>query len=230
MTTPAPLGPIAAGTNRFRPGPKAAAARRAWTAEGPVLFDSAEIYGLGRSERALAGEALVATKIMPHPWRRPGGLADALTASLARLEASTVRLCLLHFPTRWRDNSGWVRALAAEVHTGRAQGIGVSNHDLGQLREAWRVANEEGVPLEVVQDEYHLDKRGVEAEILPFCQEHGITFQAFRPLDGGRLPSSEALPFLLERRVQPVVGTLNPDHVREALGYSKQLARVSPTI
>ena len=226
-----PLGRLAAGTNRYRPAPAAAAVRAAWTEAGPVLFDTAEVYGLGRSERALAGEALVATKVMPHPWRRSGGLGDALGGSLKRLRATSVRLCLLHFPVKRRDNSAWIRALAQQVHVGRAEGIGVSNHDIGRLREAWRVAREEGVALEVVQDEYHLDNRDVEREILPFCREHGVLFQAFRPLDGGRLPVAEALPFLLAQAgVQPIVGTTRPEHARAALAYSRQAASRSPTI
>ncbi len=199
------------------------AVRAAWTEGGPVLFDTAEVYGLGRSERALAGEPLVATKVMPHPWRRPSSVADALDASLARLQASSVRLCLLHFPVEVRDNSAWIRELAALVHSGRAEGIGVSNHDLGQLREAWRVAGEEGVTIEVVQAEYNSGQRSVEAEILPFCREHGVLFQASRPLDGGRLDARESIGWLLERGVQPIVGTLDPEHARAALAWAADL-------
>lgn len=203
--------------------------RQAWTAEGPILFDTSEVYGLGASERALRGASCVATKVMPHPWRRPRQLLDALDASLERLGADRVRLCLLHFPVRLRDNSSWIRALCQAVHSGRAEGIGISNHDLGQAREAWRVAREEGVPLEVLQDEYHLDARDAERELLPFCRDKGLTFQAFRPLDGGRLPPVEALSFLLEQPgVQPIVGTLSPQHAREALALLGPHDRATP--
>ncbi|NEQ26335.1 MAG: aldo/keto reductase, partial [Microcoleus sp. SIO2G3] len=73
---------------------------------GITLFDTAEIYGLGESEKLLAQfmkernqPVQIATKYFPFPWRFIGGaVADALSASLKRLQLPSVTLYQVHMP------------------------------------------------------------------------------------------------------------------------------------
>ncbi len=164
---------------------------------GLTFFDTAEVYGNGRSERLLGrfagareGTPLqVATKFFPYPWRwRPRALRRALQGSLRRLGMQQVALYQIHWPFPPRAIDVWVRALGEVVQEGLALAAGVSNYDLSQTKRAQAILEDMGIPLASNQVAYSLLQRQPERNgLLAYCQEQGITLIAYSPLGMGLL-------------------------------------------
>ena len=168
---------------------------------GINFFDTAEIYGKGRSERLL-GEYLhepggpprltplvVATKFMPFPWRlRKGALRSALAASLARLGLERVDLYQIHWPFPPIPIETWAGALADAVEAGLTRAVGVSNYSPAQMSRAHAALSRRGVPLASNQVEYNLLNRRAERNgLAKLCQELGVALIAYSPLGRGLL-------------------------------------------
>ncbi|MBW4470364.1 MAG: aldo/keto reductase [Stenomitos rutilans HA7619-LM2] len=164
---------------------------------GLSFFDTAEVYGLGESERLL-GQFMqqtdkpvqIATKFFPLPWRfNAQSVSDALTASLERLQVSQVALYQVHQPFDFLLGKRiLMNALADEVQQGRIATVGVSNYSAEQMRQAHRYLAARGVPLAVNQVRYSLLTRHIESNgILDTARELGITILAYSPLAQGLL-------------------------------------------
>ena len=165
-------------------------------AAGINFFDSAEIYGQGRSERFLGrfigtngSRPLVATKFMPFPWRLgKGALVAALHNSLARLGLAQVDLYQIHWPMPPVPIETWADALADAVAAGLTKAVGVSNYNADQTRRAHAVLARRGVPLASNQVEYSLLHRDLERNgLLYTCQDLGVALIAYSPLAKGML-------------------------------------------
>ncbi len=158
---------------------------------GVNLFDTAEIYGGGRSE-GLLGEALkgrrdevfIATKVLP--WKATKrGVERAADASLRRLGTDVIDLYQLHFPSPMLPIGRNLRAMERLVRKGKVRYLGVSNvgaRGLSRAREALRSE-------EIVSDQvqYSLLRRKPERNLLPYAQKEGITLIAYSPLAQGLL-------------------------------------------
>jgi aryl-alcohol dehydrogenase-like predicted oxidoreductase len=165
--------------------------------KGITFLDTAEVYGLGKSEQLLGkfiketdATTQIATKYMPLPWRfRKEDVADAVTASLKRLKMSSIDLYQVHFPApSFLSQSGLMNALADEVEQGRIKAVGVSNYNAEQLREAHQLLARRGVPLAVNQMRYSLITREIETNgVLAAARELGVTILAYSPLAQGLL-------------------------------------------
>ena len=165
--------------------------------KGITFLDTAEVYGLGKSEELIGkfiketnATTQIATKYMPLPWRfRAEDVADAVTASLKRLNMPSVDLYQVHFPfPSFLSQEGLMNALADEVQQGRIKAVGVSNYSAEQLREAHRVLARRGVPLAVNQVRYSLITREIETNgVLAAARELGVTILAYSPLAQGLL-------------------------------------------
>jgi aryl-alcohol dehydrogenase-like predicted oxidoreductase len=164
---------------------------------GVTFFDTAEIYGMGKSEEFL-GQFLqktqqpvqIATKFGPLPWRFTGqSVSDALTESLKRLQLERVALYQVHWPFAFfLSQQTLMNALADEVKRGRIGAVGVSNYSADQMREAHQILAARGVPLAVNQVRYSLLTRQVESKgILVTARELGVTILAYSPLAQGLL-------------------------------------------
>ncbi len=165
-------------------------------AAGIRLFDTAEIYGFGKSERilgALVREAeaplAVATKYAPYPWRSSrGAVVRALQRSLARLGLERVELYQIHFPSPWASIPRLMDGLADAVEARLTHTVGVSNFSAEQTCEAHAELARRGVPLVSNQVEYSLVKRTPETNgVLDVCRELDITLIAYCPLGRGVL-------------------------------------------
>ena len=167
----------------------------AWAA-GLTAFDTADAYGGGRSERWI-GEWIAArghrpeltTKVFHSTVGDPAdrGLAPdrilrQIEGSLERLGVERVDTYLVHEPDEETPVEETMQAMAELVEVGKVGRIGASNVDRAWLERAIVVA-----PVAVVQNSYSLLEREPEAEVLPFCVEHGIAFTVFGPLAGGWL-------------------------------------------
>jgi aryl-alcohol dehydrogenase-like predicted oxidoreductase len=164
---------------------------------GITFFDTAEIYGLGESEKLLGrfmkqiGQPVqIATKYMPLPWRfSADAVHEAVTESLKRLQVSQVSLYQVHMPFDFfMSKKTLMEALAEEVKRGRIGAIGVSNYSADQMREAHGYLAAKGVPLAVNQVRYSLITRQIETNgILDAARQLGVTILAYSPLAQGLL-------------------------------------------
>ncbi|WP_375504344.1 aldo/keto reductase [uncultured Nostoc sp.] len=164
---------------------------------GVTFFDTAEIYGMGKSEKFL-GQFLqqtqqpvqIATKFGPVPWRFTGqSVSDALTESLKRLQLDRIALYQVHWPFAFfLSQETLMNALADEVKRGRIATVGVSNYSAEQMRDAHQILADRGVPLAVNQVRYSLLTRQVESKgIIATARELGVTILAYSPLAQGLL-------------------------------------------
>jgi aryl-alcohol dehydrogenase-like predicted oxidoreductase len=164
---------------------------------GVTFFDTAEVYGLGLSERFLGEfkqqtpqQVQIATKFGPLPWRFNGqSVSEALTASLQRLQVEKIDLYQVHWPfTFFLSQETLMNTLADEVKRGRIAAVGVSNYSAVQMREAHQILAARGVPLAVNQVRYSLLSRQIESNgILSTAHELGVTILAYSPLAQGLL-------------------------------------------
>ncbi|MEO1466130.1 MAG: aldo/keto reductase [Cyanobacteria bacterium J06633_1] len=166
-------------------------------ANGATFLDTAEVYGLGESER-LIGRFLkrtsqpvqIATKYFPLPWRFNGqAVADTLSDSLKRLQVEQVALYQVHMPFSFlMSQQTLMEALAKEVERGRILTVGVSNYSAEQMQEAHTLLAQYNVPLAVNQVRYSLLTRKIEQNgILELARRLGVTILAYSPLDQGLL-------------------------------------------
>jgi aryl-alcohol dehydrogenase-like predicted oxidoreductase len=164
---------------------------------GITFYDTAEVYGLGESERLL-GQFIqqtetpvqIATKYFPLPWRFSAqAVADTLTASLDRLQTNKVALYQVHWPLDFLlGQRTLMNALADEVEKGRIGAIGVSNYSAEQTRQAHAFLAARGIPLAVNQVRYSLLSRQIETNgVLETARELGVTILAYSPLAQGLL-------------------------------------------
>jgi aryl-alcohol dehydrogenase-like predicted oxidoreductase len=163
---------------------------------GVNFFDTAEIYGNGKSELLLGkfiGSAdqpvVIATKFMPLPWRLwKGRLIAALRGSLDRLNVNQVDLYQVHQPFPPVSVETWAEGLAEAVDRGLTRAVGVSNYDLNKMRRAQSVLAAHGIALASNQVEYNLLNREIEFNgLLSACKEGQITLIAYSPLEQGLL-------------------------------------------
>lgn len=164
---------------------------------GITFFDTAEVYGFGESERLIgqfckqtSQPVQIATKYFPLPWRwQKSAIADALTASLERLQTKQISLYQIHWSLEFLlKTKDFMEVLAEEVKKGRIQSVGVSNYSAAQMTLAHQYLAEKGIPLAVNQVPYSLLTRQIEQNgVLEKAKQLGVTILAYSPLAQGLL-------------------------------------------
>jgi aryl-alcohol dehydrogenase-like predicted oxidoreductase len=170
--------------------------------EGITLFDTADVYGRGKSEEFL-GAALkphrrnivIATKAAASMGEGPywSGLSrkylmEALDDSLRRLQTDYIDLYQVHFPDVRTPIEETMRALDDMVRSGKVHYIGCSNFFGWQVVEAnWIAKTEHLTQFVSAQNEYNLLQRSIETELAPACQKYGLGVLPFFPLASGFL-------------------------------------------
>lgn len=163
---------------------------------GIQFFDTAEVYGQGRSEmflgeflRGCDQEVKIASKFMPFPWRLTRhSLLNALQGSLKRLGLQKINLYQLHFPLPPIKIETWMSVMSEAAQKGWTEAVGISNCDRAQMQRAYDALEHEHIPLASNQVEYHLLDRKVEKNgLLNHCRELGVTPIAYSPLAMGAL-------------------------------------------
>ena len=156
---------------------------------GISFFDTAAVYGNGRSEEilgeALKGrrdEAVVATKVAPP--LKPDRVKWAAERSLHRLDMSSVNLYQLHAPDNSVPIAQTMDALRELMDTGQTHQVGVSNFGTNQWQRAEAAL---GRPVISNQVEYHLLERRHGDGLLPYARREGRVIIAFSPLAQGLL-------------------------------------------
>jgi myo-inositol catabolism protein IolS len=158
---------------------------------GMNYVDTAALYGGGLSEE-LVGKAIkgirdnviLATKFNPDVHNPYSSIIASAEESLCRLDTDHIDLYQIHFPNPCIPIEPMVSALQKLVSDGKVRYVGASNfsvHDLKVMQDNFTpgiVSN---------QVEYNLNERSAESELLPYCQQCGITFIAYSPLVQGKI-------------------------------------------
>lgn len=163
-------------------------------AAGFTLWDTAIVYGMGRSETVL-GEALkryprgdyqLSTKFNPRiAGTGDDPMADMLEQSLANLGTDYIDLYWIHNPA---DVQRWTPHLVPLLKSGKVKHVGVSNHNLSEIKLADQILGEAGFRVEAIQNHYSLLYRSSEdAGIMDYCRSQGIPFFAYMVLEQGAL-------------------------------------------
>ncbi|NIY63044.1 aldo/keto reductase [Streptomyces malaysiensis] len=163
---------------------------------GMTLVDTAEMYGGGASEElvaeAIAGrrdDVFLVSKVLPSHADRSGTIA-ACEGSLRRLGTDRIDLYLLH----WRGRiplEETLEAFAELADSGKIRHWGVSNFDASDMTDLVSIPGGDGVAVNQVL--YNLTRRGVEHDLMPWCQRRDIPLMAYSPIEQGRLPRASAL-------------------------------------
>ena len=165
---------------------------------GVTLVDTAPVYGMGTSEdlvgRALAEgkrrkEVVLATKVgldwqgrQPYRNARPDRIAQEIDDSLKRLRTDVVDVYQVHWPDPLVPIEDTAGAMKELLDQGKIRAIGVSNFSPEQMDSFRREA-----PLHVVQPPYNLFERGIEADVLPYVRENGLSTLTYGALCRGLL-------------------------------------------
>jgi diketogulonate reductase-like aldo/keto reductase len=171
---------------------RAVEALRAGLDLGMTHIDTAEMYGNGRAEElvadAIAGrreEVFLVSKVLPSNASYKGTMA-ACERSLARLQTTYLDLYLLHWRGRY-PLSETMRAMEELVAAGKVRSIGVSNFDVADVQEAQAALTRERLAANQVL--YHLQERGIERKLIPYCKSQQIAVVGYSPFGHDQFPS-----------------------------------------
>ncbi len=213
---------------------------------GVNFVDTADIYSDGESEvivgKALAGgrrdDVVLATKFfmpMGEDRNRRGAsrrwIVQAVEDSLRRLQTDWIDLYQLHRPDPDIDVEETLGALTDLVRQGKVRYIGSSSFSGGQIVEAQWTARERNLErFRTEQPPYSLLVRGIELDVLPTAQRHGMGILTYSPLGGGWLSgrwSADATPTSpVRQRLAARFDMSLPDNQRK-LEAVEQLSQVA---
>lgn len=163
-------------------------------ADGLTMWDTATVYGMGSSEDILGGfikdyprdKFIISTKFTPQiAPDTPDPVATMCEASCKRLHTDYIDIYWIHNPA---DVERWTPGLIPLLKSGMVKRVGVSNHNLAQIKRADEILREAGFRVSAVQNHFSLLYRSSEkAGILDYCKENDIDFFAYMCLEQGAL-------------------------------------------
>ena len=163
-------------------------------ANGLNLWDTAYAYGMGTSEKVLAGflkglpreSYLISDKFTPQcASGSPTAMADMIDMQMKLMNLDRFDIYWIH--NTW-DAPKWTKELA-KFFEGKDNVplLGVSNHNLAEIKEANDILTAHGLKLSAVQNHYSLINRSSDSGILDYCRENGIVFFSYMVLEQGAL-------------------------------------------
>jgi diketogulonate reductase-like aldo/keto reductase len=163
---------------------------------GANHIDTAEMYGSGEVER-IVGKAVkgqrsqihIVSKVLPSNATYSGTIT-ACERSLKNLGMDHMDLYLLH----WREEvplEETIKAFEKLKLAGKIRAYGVSNFNVSDMEEAVRLAGPDKIACNQVL--YNLKERAIEADVLPWCHDRGISVVAYSPLSTGELANDPVL-------------------------------------
>jgi aryl-alcohol dehydrogenase-like predicted oxidoreductase len=164
-------------------------------------IDTAAVYGLGHSEEVVA-KALAGRAERPYVFTKcamvwdakgvvrkefaPDSIRREIEASLRRLQVETIDLYQIHWPPPNPKDiaqiDGAMGAIVEAQRAGKIRHIGVSNFNVAEIKRAQAIGT-----VTSLQPPYSLLNRGIEAEILPYCQSQHIGVIVYSPMASGLL-------------------------------------------
>ncbi len=161
---------------------------------GLTLWDTAAVYGEGSSERILGNfvknvcqeNIIISTKFTPQiASNSKTAMQDMLNGSKERLNVDMIDIYWIHNPMNVEK---WTPDLIPLAKSGQIKLIGVSNHNLEEIKRANEILATEGLKISAVQNHFSLLHRSSErAGILDYCKENGIVFDSYMVLEQGAL-------------------------------------------
>ena len=162
---------------------------------GLTLWDTAFVYGMGTSERVL-GKFLrstprdnyqISAKFTPqcaNP-KAENAVIEMFKTSADLLGTDYMDFYWIHNPV---GAPRWIKELIPLAKSGKIGKIGVSNHNLAEIKQAQEILNAEGLRISAVQNHYSLINRSSEKSgILDYCKENDIIFFSYMVLEQGAL-------------------------------------------
>ena len=161
---------------------------------GLNLWDTATVYGMGESERILGsfvqGEQRenveVSTKFTPQIAEMYDNSVEKMAlASMERMGLDYIDIYWIHNPM---DVERWTPGLIHLLQSGKVKRVGVSNHNIDEIRRANEILGKAGFKVSAVQNHFSLLYRSSEkGGVLDYCKENGIDFWAYMVLEQGAL-------------------------------------------
>ena len=168
---------------------------------GLSLWDTATAYGMGESERILG--TLVKESGIANPLQRREDveISTKFTPQIAEIYENSVekmalasmeRMGLDYIDIYWIHNpmdvERWTPGLVPLLKSGKVKRVGVSNHNIKEIRRANEILGEAGFKVSAVQNHFSLLYRSSEkGGVLDYCKENGIEFWAYMVLEQGAL-------------------------------------------
>jgi aryl-alcohol dehydrogenase-like predicted oxidoreductase len=170
---------------------------KAALAGGMNWFDTAELYGLGQSERNLSqglqdlvikpGEVVIATKWWPL-FRTASSIKHSIQKRLDALHPYPIDLYYVHQPFSFSSPEAEMEAMADLLAAGKIRSVGVSNFNAARMRRAHAALAKRGITLAANQVYYSLAHRQIESDgTLQTAKELGVSIVAYTPLEYGLL-------------------------------------------
>lgn len=161
---------------------------------GLCLWDTATVYGMGESERILGTLAKgaerknvqISTKFTPQIAEMYDNNVEKMAdASIERMGCDYIDVYWIHNPM---DVERWTPGLIPLLKSGKVKRVGVSNHNIAEIRRANEILGEAGFKVSAVQNHFSLLYRSSEkGGVLDYCKENGIGFWAYMVLEQGAL-------------------------------------------
>ena len=161
---------------------------------GLNLWDTATAYGMGESERILGTLAQnterkdiqISTKFTPQIAEIYENSVEKMAdASIERMGCDYIDIYWIHNPM---DVERWTPGLIPLLKSGKVKRVGVSNHNIAEIRRANEILGEAGFKVSAVQNHFSLLYRSSEkGGVLDYCKENGIEFWAYMVLEQGAL-------------------------------------------
>jgi len=203
-----------------------------------VLFDTAELYGLGVSEKLLGKfskgdtgsdrDVVIATKFGALPFRtKASDVVKSCEASVQRLGGRSIDLYQIHFPSTWSNEAYW-DGMADCYDRGLVKAVGVSNYGKDAMRACHAALAKRGVPLATNQIQLSLlYNHPLENGLLQACNDLGVKVLSYSPLAlgflTGKYTSLDNLPKGPRRKVgQKLLGSSDYQNL---IGVIREVAK-----
>ncbi len=207
---------------------------------GVNWFDTAELYGWGESERALAqslrdlgverDEIVIATKWWPL-LRTASSITQTIDERLTALNIDSIDLYQIHNSFSFSSISSQMREMAKLVDQGKIKYVGVSNFSANAMRKAHKELRNCGLKLVSNQVNYSLLKRDIEKNgILDTAKELGVSLIAYSPLGRGLLTGKfHDNPELIKKRhiFRRYYASLNESKIKKSLTVVEALKSIA---
>lgn len=161
---------------------------------GLNLWDTATVYGMGESEKILGSfvagvkreDVLVSTKFTPQLAEIYDNSVEKMAlASIERMGCDYIDIYWIHNPM---DVERWTPGLIPLLRSGKVKRVGVSNHNIAEIKRANEILGEAGFKVSAVQNHFSMLYRSSEkGGVLDYCRENGIDFWAYMVLEQGAL-------------------------------------------
>ena len=161
---------------------------------GLNLWDTATVYGMGESEKIVGmlakdmkrEDVLISTKFTPQIAEIYENSVEKMAdASIERMNCGYIDIYWIHNPM---DVERWTPGLIPLLKSGKVKRVGVSNHNIAEIRRANEILGEAGFKVSAVQNHFSLLYRSSEkGGVLDYCKENGMEFWAYMVLEQGAL-------------------------------------------